>query len=623
MERALCPFTAKIPGSDDIRFCRSTACPAGRYHVTFAAVMRDFLAVTVAPHAPDVALGPALSRLDGRAEVREYGRARVAFVGVDGDDLVAPPGGGFTARIGRAARTPERDVPTADLAAMVSDGAGLAAFLPPFAAAHAGGPGAPVVVAGDWLGFHQLYWWRGDGVAAVSTSARALAALARGGLRPAGLDPIGLGTQALIGWHVGDATLFTGVHTVPPATIATLDGGTLHLRRYAQPPVRPERPPTLDDAVEEMAAILVHWQTRYLEDRPDAVLQLTGGHDSRILLAAIPEKLRAGLNALTLGYPGSADVAIAARLSATYGIHHHFYRLDEQRRPTPAEAHALALTGARALECQASPLALAPLLLAESNLPQGHRLAGLGGEVARGFYYAGQPTAASTSPQLVERLARWRLFSNESVEEAALDPRFLAEARERTVATLQDLFPPGDWLRATDEFYLYHRMHRWAGVHGTVAAVRRHYINPMFDRRFVELALAVEPADKRDSLLLGRLMKRLDVELAGIPLDSGLTPARLGSRTALTRIATRTRTARKAVRKVRQRLTHARKPQLGAAEAGALVLEHWRAEPSAGQALYEVPVLRSEWLDAVLSGARPAEPTTIAFLVDLLAATEP
>jgi asparagine synthase (glutamine-hydrolysing) len=303
------------------------------------------------------------------------------------------------------------------------------------------------------------------------------------------------------------------------------------------------------------------------------------------------------------------------------------YRLDTQRWPTPQEAHDLAVTAARALECQASPLALAPLLLAEAHLEQGHRLSGLGGEVARGFYYAGQPAGATTSPQLVERLAHWRLFSNESVEARALSPRFLARARDATIETLRGLFAPGDWLRATDEFYLFHRMHRWAGAHGTVAAVRRHYINPMFDRRFVELALAVTPADKRDSLLLGRLMRRLDPELARIPLDSGLTPARLGTRSVVTRLATETLAARKAVQKVRQRLTHAKRPQMGAPEAAALVLRHWRAEPKACHGLYAVavdgtPVIDHGWLDEVLAGARQAEPTTVAFLVDLLAATE-
>ena len=586
--------------------------------------MEAFLAVTFGPDAADNmrrANQKALACLCADdtivVSIHQAESSWVAFARPDPHDVVADVAGAFTVRLGRAARTRTSDVATGDLPAMMADGTALTSLLPPFAAAHRAAADAPIVVAGDWLGFHQLYWWRGTGVAAISTSARALAVLAGGGF-----DTAGLGAQALIGWQVGDATVFEGVHTLAPSTIASLHRGSLEFRRYADPPAWPERAPALDEAVEEMASILRQWQTAYLEDHPDAALQLTGGHDSRILLAAIPEKLRAGLHALTLGDPTSPDVRIAAQLSARYGIHHHVYRLDQQRQPTPAEAHTLALTGAKALECQASPLALAPLLLAEGHLEQGHRLAGLGGEVARGFYYAGQPANVTTSPHLVERLARWRLFSNEAVEAQALDPEFLAQARGTTSAMLQGLFPAGDWLRATDNFYLMHRMHRWAGVHGTVAAIRRYYINPMFDRRFIELALAVAPADKRESMLLGRLMCRLDQDLARIPLDSGLVPARLATRSVLTRLSTGTVTARKMVRKVHQRLTRGRRAQLGAAEAAALVLAHWRAEPQACTPLYDVPMLRHGWLDGLLAGTNSAKPTTIAFLVNVLVATE-
>ena len=88
----------------------------------------------------------------------------------------------------------------------------------------------------------------------------------------------------------------------------------------------------------------------------------------------------------------------------------------------------------------ASPLALAPLLLAEDRLEQGHRFSGLGGEVARGFYYAGNPSSATTSSHLVERLAHWRIFANEAVEPEALDPEFYGHVRSTTLATLSDLF---------------------------------------------------------------------------------------------------------------------------------------------------------------------------------------
>jgi asparagine synthase (glutamine-hydrolysing) len=166
-------------------------------------------------------------------------------------------------------------------------------------------------------------------------------------------------------------------------------------------------------------------------------------------------------------------------------------------------------------------------------------------------------------------------------------------------------------------------MHRWAGVHGTVAAVRRHVVNPMFDRRFIELALAVAPADKRDSRLLGRLMVRLDPELADIPLDTGLVPSGLASRSLEAQFAIRTQTARKVARKVRQRMARVRRPQLGAAQMSALVLEYWRTEPEVCRPLYDVPMLRRSWLDEVLGGHRDAHPTTMAFLINLLAAAPP
>ena len=250
---------------------------------------------------------------------------------------------------------------------------------------------------------------------------------------------------------------------------------------------------------------------------------------------------------------------------------------------------------------------------------QGHRLSGLGGEVARGFYYAGQPAEAQTSARLIHRLAEWRIFANEAVEPAALDPVFAVEARKNTLSALEELFERGDWLRATDAFYLYQRMHRWAGAHGTVAAVRRRAVNPMFDRRFIELALAVAPADKKNSMLLGRLMRTLDPELAAIPIDSGLVPSRLGTRDFRTRVAIARVMGRRMALKAGQRLTHGRRPQLGAASAAELVVTHWRTSPSSCAALYDLPMLNRRWVEGLLRGDHGASPTTVAFLVNLLA----
>jgi asparagine synthase (glutamine-hydrolysing) len=373
-----------------------------------------------------------------------------------------------------------------------------------------------------------------------------------------------------------------------------------------------------------MATILRDFHASYIADYPGTVLQLTGGQDSRLLLCAIPPDARSGLNALTLGVQGAADVTIAARLSALCGLDHHIHRLDEQPAITAAAAHRMALDASIALDCMASPLALAPLVLAESALDQGHRLSGAGGETARGFYYPGQPHHATTAPSLVSRLAEWRLFINEAVDSEALNADFTNNAKTYAIEQLNEQFGgySREWLRATDEFYLFNRVQRWAGAHGTPAATRRFFINPMLDRRFIELALAATPEDKRNAQLMGLLMSRLDPRLASIPLDSGLVPARLGRPGLATTMAVARVTARKAAGKIQQRLGRVSKAQLGAEEMAGLVVAHWRAEPGTVDPLRRNGLVNPSWLDELLDGRRNTRAATVAFLVNLLVASQ-
>jgi asparagine synthase (glutamine-hydrolysing) len=581
--------------------------------------VRAFLAVSADPGTALAPTSRALSYLDN-AVVHEAADGWLAWSGPEQDDDVNDPVHGFTARLTRSVRSRSGDVPAKALAAMLGDGGsidgeGLAAILPPFAAAHRAGPGRPVVLCGDWLGMRQLYWWQGAGVAAVSTSALALAALSG-----AQLDPATAGMQSLLGHQVGTNTLFSGVNKLAAGSAAVLRDGAVHVHRYLGPAFQ-ESPIPLSNVVDEMAAILREIHSNYVSDHPHTVLQLTGGQDSRVLLCAIPPQARTGLPAMTLGVQGSADVRIAARLSAMCGLDHRVHWLDEQPPVSAADAHRMAVDAAIALDCMASPLALAPLVLAESALDQGHRFSGAGGETARGFYYPGQPHHTKTAPPLVSRLADWRLFINEAVDSGALT---IDNAKTHAMEQLQAQFSEysQNWLRATDEFYLFNRVQRWAGAHGTPAAVQRFFVNPMLDRRFIELALAVTPDEKRNAHLMGRLMSHLDPKLASVPLDSGLVPAKLGRQGLATRMAVAQVTARKAAGKIQQRLGRIRKAQLGAQELAGLVVAHWRAEPNTVDPLRRSGLVNTQWLDELLDARRETRAATVAFLVNLLVACE-
>jgi asparagine synthase (glutamine-hydrolysing) len=568
-----------------------------------------------APTAPDPGIAgvhPAAG--PGSAAGLGAGEVRVLLAGVA---VQAAPGGARVALLSRGPRSGERDLDATTVAELLrsADAAGstrpLAGLLPPFAALVWDRTG---LVAGvDRLGFRHLYLRHGPGWAALSSSARALAALAP----PSGLDPVAIGTQSLLGWQVGARTPFDGVRTVPPGALLRLAAGRSSV-------VEPEPAPApADVSVAAAADLLRTYLGGYLDDHPDAVLQLTGGQDSRILLGAIPAARRRGLTVMTLAVPGSPDLAIAAGLARRYGLRHQVVDLGGLAALDPAEAHALAVGAARRLECSADPLAFASVAWAEAKTDARPRLAGLGGEVARGFYYLGPVRSVRVTDARVRRLAEWRMFPNEAVSAATVDAGFAATARERTLAELTGIFVAAgpDWLRATDGFYLGQRMRRWAGVLASADCLDRTVVNPMLDPRFLDLVGALPPRAKQGSRFLSRLSVALDPELSAIPMDARPAPAVYAHRSPANRARLAAVTGRKVLGKARQRLSRTGRPPAGGELLAARIAEFYRAEPSRLDAARAAGVFRPEWLDAVAAGTAAVDPASAAMLVTLEVAT--
>lgn len=524
-----------------------------------------------------------------------------------------------------SARRHERDLSPVEVRSLLlEDPSSLAGVLPTFAAAVRTPSGA-TIVATDHLGFRHVFHAHGDGAAIISTSSRACA-LELG----SGLDLEAVAVQSSLGWQLGQRTMYAGVGKLGPAGIATLDGHSVSLASYAGPPEAPggsssPGPPDLDHAVRAAADLLRSHLTTYLEDRPEAGLQLTGGQDSRLLLSAVPRARRRGLRVVTLGVAGDPDVDIAAGLAARYGMRHELLSLAGLEDLDPAAAYALCLDAAQRLDCTADPLAHAALSWAEARSEPGPRISGLGGEVARGFYYLGPPTASPVSTRRAQRLASWRMFVNESVPAEALDPAFGPWARDfATREVVRALIETGrPWMAATDDLYLHHRMQRWGGVTETAICLDREVVNPMLDDRFISIATALEPRDKRSSRFLSRLQLELDAELASLPMDGRPAPAAYASRSLPNSARQTGATLRKARRKVVQRLHRENRPPAGGAVLAAGIVAHWRDDPGTLEPLTALGVFREEWLEAVVKDETTPSTSAVALMVNLLAATEP
>ncbi|WP_344059109.1 hypothetical protein [Microbacterium pumilum] len=530
--------------------------------------------------------------------------------------LESTPGDHVAFAVSRVVRDTHGAVSQARVAeSMRTDPKALTRLLPPFGAAAGDETGAWMVA--DSMGFQQLFHTdAGSNSAGVMSSS----ALAAAWTVQADLDRERVGIQSLLGWQLGQGTLFAGIRKLSPGAVARIDERGVQITD-ADIPQLPRL--ELAEAVTAAAELLRTSLNALLDDHPDAVLQLTGGMDSRLLLSAIPEKRRRGLRAMTLEVPGKGDVAIASAISERYGIRHDVHGLTDVGDIDPAEAWDLCVADAVRLDGMSDPVALAAQRIGERAFDQGVRISGLGGEIARGFYYVGRIQDRPYTRKDAEQLASWRMFVNEAVEPGLLDLEFAAWARKAaTDRVYQALRAGGDeWFRAADELYVRHRMQRWAGATDIAVADQRTVVNPMLDPGFLDIASQLTPQDKAGSRFLGALQMALDPELGQRPLDGRPAPSAYATPSRWQPAVDVVTTGRRLSRKAVQRLQRGNRPPAGGTVMAAKVVEHWRRQPDTLRPLGRLDFVRDEWLEDVLSGRVEPRPSSVAFVTNLVVAT--
>jgi hypothetical protein len=187
--------------------------------------------------------------------------------------------------------------------------------------------GGDVAVVTDPLGLRCIYYGENDEVVAVSSKAALVAqALVGEGQQPP-RDAVNACWLAFSTYRIADATGFEGVRVVGP-------GAAIEIRR-APPGVVTDRgaPWTPDEKLQglsndefiELAREDIAETLRATLDFPvdRHVIRLTGGKDSRLLLAvALWADLAQDFDYETIGPPTLADVRVASELAQRHGLRH-------------------------------------------------------------------------------------------------------------------------------------------------------------------------------------------------------------------------------------------------------------------------------------------------------------
>lgn len=459
--------------------------------------------------------------------------------------------------------------PASVLTAVRSRGtAALSDLLAPFAALLQTEPRSPVLVATDQHGLQHVYAHAGRERVLVSGSCLLLAAVA-----DADLDQDAVLTFLRIGQYLGADSPFRGVDKLLGGQVWQIADH----QRTTSPVPRPDEPDLTG------AACLRASVHTLLAAAPDALVELSGGLDSRLIVGALGADACRGRRALTLGSPDAADVQIARRIARDLDMDWQFVDLGGIREL--ADQELLALVRRASLRCDhtTQPFARAVLEWVNAQVPKQARFSGQNGEIARGFFHPGFADQPTVDESLIARLLHWRLGSNDCIDRDLIDAEAWRqhEARllRRLLETLRSYGQP--WLGATDEFYLRERMQRWVGTAYSAETQDHPILAPFFDPRFVAWARRLPVADRRDSRAMARLVGELSPPLANIPLAGGLPPRVLGSSGLLARTRRRAQFVHKVLRKVRQRLVGSRRAPVGAPELARRLLHGGACGPEA------------------------------------------
>jgi hypothetical protein len=370
----------------------------------------------------------------------------------------------------------------------------------------------------DRLGQQPLYYGRVGGAWLVATELDAFADAA-----PVSLDEDA--AAALLSYEqvLGDRTLLEGVRLAPPGSIVTLDvdGGVSVDERWR---FRFAPAEDIDEAeyVDEFRRRLGD----AVASASDAPIALSGGLDSRSLLAVLPDGMRP--TTVTYGAPDSYDRRIARRAAEAVGADH--IELDlEPGWVARGAAETVALTEGAVRCFHSHHLALRALATRGFDAVQ----VGFGGDAyVRGVTGGGKVgELPADEALLVDWLHRRRSFGfPDELAERVLTPGFARSLRLRARAALAECLAEedGDALARVRQFAVRQEARRKVLPGALLFANDVMPRDPYAAAPVLDLAVCMPEALRRDARLQ-RLLLAPNRTLAALPsAKQGAAPATSG-----------------------------------------------------------------------------------------------
>lgn len=377
-------------------------------------------------------------------------------------------------------------------------------------------------IAADCFGIRTAYWYR-DGDRCVVTSSLS-AALKSNLIKPELNEPFVAALLRFNKCRLGDDTIFTGVKVVPAGTVLICQNGTVQSTRYYEYiPYADER--KAEEWVEIITQSIRDSVSQAISLYDTMALALTGGLDSRTVLAAIPANERERIFAITCGIPDSDEVHLAARTAASAGLVHHTVALDAKAFLTWGPVSVQ-----RNEEFDIFPQGVLGAL-SHRAVNSGAKAIITGWDVdipLRGTYLNDQAMKLANNADIFALVdAKWGLF-NRSELKNLLKPEKYHEIGDAAADWLKNLINglPAD--NPLDRYLLFifqYEKRRLLMMRNRMLRFELETMTPFYDHD-LQLLLARIPENlKRDNRLFVEVLRRLNTSLMRIPYSRTMLPA--------------------------------------------------------------------------------------------------
>jgi asparagine synthase (glutamine-hydrolysing) len=178
----------------------------------------------------------------------------------------------------------------------------------------------------DRYGVERIYWYETEDATFFASEAKAILSVLPG---TRSFDEQGVAEFLTFGCTLGQRTLFRGVQLLPGASVWSFEDGKCQRKKYFSPETWESQPILPAEAfVAEFQETFQRILPRYFESESRIGISLTGGQDSRMIMACLP---KAGEKPVCYTFSGekrnTLDALLAARVAKVCGLEHQILRI--------------------------------------------------------------------------------------------------------------------------------------------------------------------------------------------------------------------------------------------------------------------------------------------------------